>query len=355
MKFPYLVGPARVGVGLAVLTTVLLGTPFGQQRSTGLAPSLVGEAAESVAAVVDREYFDAAVAGRAARSIREALSQGRYNDAHTIESLAEMLTRDLFEATKDKHLAVRVVRDRSSAETSTGSDDREVRARRTNFGVQRVEVLAGNVGYLNLTSFYRPEEAQEALSAAMRLLRSTDALIVDMRQNSGGSPETVALLTSYLFDAPNLLLFEIVPRSGTGRRYTTEAPPVPERNGTRPTYVLTAERTFSAGEGFAFILQERRRAIVVGERTAGAANPGRPYPVSARLEVTVPNGQVRTALSGQNWEGKGVTPDVSVPTADALGLAHIHALRELLAQAPSGLWQQTLKRHLEALESSSRR
>ena len=102
-------------------------------------------------------------------------------------------------------------------------------------------------------------------------------------------------------------------------------------------------------------LQERRRAIVVGERSAGAANPGRPYPVSARLEVTVPNGQVRTAFSGRNWEGKGVTPDVSVSAGDALRLAHIHALRELLTQASSGPWQQTLKRHLEALESSNRR
>jgi C-terminal processing protease CtpA/Prc len=266
-----------------------------------------------------------------------------------------MLTRDLFEVTKDKHLAVGIVPDRSAAVISTATDDREARARRTNFGVQAVEVLAGNVGYLNLTAFHRPEEAREALSAAMRRLRATDALILDMRQNDGGSPDTVALLASYLFDAPNLPLFEIVPRLGPGRQYLTEDPPVPERTGTRPTYVLTAERTFSAGEGLAFILQERRRAIVVGERTAGAANPGRPYPVSARLEVTVPNGQVRTAVSGRNWEGTGVTPDVSVPAVDALRLAHTHALRELLRQASSGLRQQILRNHLEALERSSRR
>lgn len=225
-----------------------------------------------------------------------------------------------------------------------------MRARRTNFGVQRVEVLAGNVGYLNLTWFYRLEEAREVISSAMQLLESADALILDMRENSGGSPETVALLASYLFDAPGLPLFEIVPRSGSGDQYNTLEPGVPERNGTRPVYVLTSRRTFSAGEGFAFILQERRRIAVVGEPTLGAANPGRSYPVSPRLEVMVPNSQVRTAMTGRNWEGVGVMPDMAVPAGDALRRAHIHALRELLRNAQSGPWQETLKRQLAALE-----
>jgi C-terminal processing protease CtpA/Prc len=216
-------------------------------------------------------------------------------------------------------------------------------------------VLAGNVGYLNVTSFYRLEEARDVISAAMRLLRSADALILDMRGNSGGSPGTVALLASHLFDTPGLPLFEIVPRAGSGVQYTTFEPGVPERNGTRPAYVLTSEHTFSAGEGFAFILQERRRADVIGEPTAGAANPGRPYPVNPRLEVTVPNGQVRTAVTGRNWEGDGVMPDVTVPADDALRSAHMLALRELLKHVASGPWHETLKRQLAALELSDKR
>lgn len=189
----------------------------------------------------------------------------------------------------------------------------------------------------------------------MRTLRYTDALILDMRSNSGGSPDSAALLASYFFDAADLPLFEIIPRSGNGRRYATESPGLPERNETRPVYVLTAERTFSAGEGLAYILQERHRAEVVGERTAGAANPGRPYPVSARLEVTVPNGQVRTAVTRGNWEGAGVIPDVRATGSDALRVGHIRALRDLLKQAPAGPWHDTLKRHLDALEGQDAR
>ena len=258
----------------------------------------------------------------------------------------------MFDITKDKHLAVTVVEQRSLSSTSTDPDvNRGANARRSNFGVQRVEILAGNVGYFNLTSFYRPEEAGEAISAAMKMLRSADALIIDMRENGGGSPDTVALVISYLFEAPELPLFGIVPRSGEGgRQYKTLESGPSDRNGIRPIYVLTAKQTFSAGEGLAFLLQERSRAKIVGEQTAGAANPGRHYPVNAHLEVTVPNGQVRTAVTGSNWEGKGVVPDVLVPASDALRTAHMLALRGLLDDNPDGAWQEKLKQLPEMLE-----
>jgi C-terminal processing protease CtpA/Prc len=347
-----------LNISLALTFAALDGQVIAQQSVSRIDREFIRETVESLASVVNREYFDAGVGARVDASLRQWLSQGRYADAETLESLAGMLTRDLLATTQDKHLAVTVVPDASPGPAPSQASDasRELGARRANFGIQRVEILAGNVGYLNVTAFYRPEEARDAISAAMRTLRYTDALILDMRSNSGGSPDTTALLASYLFDAADLTLFEIIPRSGNaGRRYATASPGLPERNETRPVYVLTAERTFSAGEGFAFILQERRRAEVVGEGTAGAANPGRPYPLSVRLEVTVPNGQVRTAVTGRNWEGAGVIPDVRVTGSDALRVGHIRALRGLLKQAPSGPWHDTLKRHLDGLERQDRR
>lgn len=278
---------------MALTFTALEPHVVGQQSTSRIDRAVVRETVESVASVVIREYFDVSVGARVGASLRQWLYEGRYANAETLESLAAMLTRDLLAATQDKHLAAN----------------------------------------------------------AMRFLQYTDALILDMRSNSGGSADTAALLASYLFATAKLPLFEIIPRSGQeGRWYATESPPLPGRNGTRPVYVLTAERTFSAGEGFAFILQERRRAEVIGERTAGAANPGRPYAVSAGLELTVPNGQVRAAVSGRNWEGVGVIPDVSVTASDALRVGHIRALRGLLQQAPSGLWHEALKRQIAALE-----
>jgi hypothetical protein len=63
-----------------------------------------------------------------------------------------------------------------------------VASRRRNFDINRVERLAGNVGYLQLFSFEPPEWAAESLAAAMALVAHTDALILDLRHNQGGPP-----------------------------------------------------------------------------------------------------------------------------------------------------------------------
>ena len=221
--------------------------------------------------------------------------------------------------TKDKHLVVAV---------SRPGPAHEDKGKTWNHGIQRVEILPGNIGYLNLTAFFRPEEASEAIAAAMQILRNADALILDVRENTGGSPDTVALVASYLFDGPSFPLFEIVPRSGAGGgKYGTRE--VPGRNGERPVFVLTSSATFSGGEGLAFLLQERDRAEVIGERTAGAANPGRPYRVGDTFEVTIPNGRLRCELSGKNWEGAGVEPDMKTQAATAEAVAHTRALQRL--------------------------
>ena len=211
--------------------------------------------------------------------------------------------------------------------------------------------LPGNVGYFDLSSFFRPEEAGEAVTAAMRLLSNVDALILDMRANTGGSPGTVALLLSYLFE-PGMPLYDVVHREPfPSDHYGTESATLPERNVKRPVFVLTAKETFSAGEGLAFVLQERHRAEIVGEVTAGAANAGRAYRVNPRFSVTVPNGQVKSAIGGGSWEGAGVTPDVKTTASEALTVAHARALRGLIDRELPGAWRDALQRALKAVES----
>jgi C-terminal processing protease CtpA/Prc len=168
-----------------------------------------------------------------------------------------------------------------------------------------------------------------------------------MRNNGGGSPGTVALLISYLLDQPGLPLFEIVHRPPEpADRYTTESTPPAERNAQRPVHVLTSSKTFSAGEGLAFLLQELHRAEIVGETTAGAANPGKPYPVNDRFSVTVPNGRVRSAIGGGNWEGTGVTPDVPTTAEEALRVAYARVIRRLIAHEPPGPRRDALQQLL---------
>jgi C-terminal processing protease CtpA/Prc len=322
--------PLLIALFLTCVSSTFGGQSVSHPPSAVITPDTVRVTVTEIAAIISREYMDATIGGRLADSLLRRLNDGEYADATTPAELAALVNGDLLEESQDKHLSVAVIREPAKAPAAAPAGHaREDNVRRTNAGVQRVEILPGNVGYLNLTAFWRIEEAREAIGDAMRLLRRADALIIDMRQNGGGSPETVAFVAGYLFGQPGLPLFDIVPRSGERVTYATPTPAPAERDQRRPMFVLTASRTFSAGEGFAFLLQERTRAVVIGERTSGAANPGRPYPVNALFEVTVPNGQVRSSVSGRNWEGAGVAPDISVPASDALRVAHERALGEL--------------------------
>lgn len=281
---------------------------------------------EQIATLIETEYVDASKAKQIAFAIRDAVRAGRYDRASSARELAETLTADLYRNSSDKHLAVTL---NTTAGPSGPALPRAEAVRRSNGGVQRVEILDGNVGYLNLTAFWRLNEAHDALVEALKLLSRADAWIIDMRSNGGGSPDTVGFLIGHLLQTGNAPLFDIVSRDGEANHFSTPALEVTMTP--RPIYILTSAKTFSAGEGFPFLLQERKVAEVIGEKTPGAANPGAPHNVD-EFVITIPNGMVKTAFSGRNWEGSGVTPDVETSATEALNVALARAREKLQRQ-----------------------
>jgi C-terminal processing protease CtpA/Prc len=224
---------------------------------------------------------------------------------------------------------------------------REETARLSNYGIPSAQVLNGNIGYVEMTGFYHPDEGvSEALQAAMHFLSHTVALILDFRNNGGGSPKTAVLLVSYFFDAPDKPLFKIVTRSGETRLYKTVAVPPILRDAHRPLYILVSSKSGSGGEGVPFILQELHRATVIGERTWGGANPSGPWPVNSTLTVTIPFGRLTTVAGNDNWEGTGVTPDISVASKDAFRVAYTRALTSLEQQTSDAARKTILERAL---------
>ena len=180
-----------------------------------------------------------------------------------------------------------------------------------------------------MTFLYRPEEgATKAIHDGMEFLSNTDALILDMRENGGGSPKTAVELLSYFFE-PNTPLFSETEGSNPPAKFSS-LQNISPRNVTRPTYVLVSSRSASGGEGKPYILQDRHRAIVIGERTWAGANAAYPYQVNAVLKITIPFGEIKTALTNTNWEGTGVTPNVPIPAGDALTVARKMALVDLI-------------------------
>jgi C-terminal processing protease CtpA/Prc len=202
-----------------------------------------------------------------------------------------------------------------------------------NFGIRRVERLAGNVGYLDVRRVPVPANAGPAIAAAMELVAGTHALIIDLRRNGGGSPEGVVFWCSYLVDEQPPTHLNDIFRADTGEtRQFWALPYVPgPRYLDRPVYVLTSGRTFSGGEDFAYTLQALGRAQVIGETTGGGAHPTRPFGISAAVHIAIPFARSVNPATGTNWQGTGVVPDVAVPEGQAYDVAYATALRHVLA------------------------
>jgi hypothetical protein len=164
----------------------------------------------------------------------------------------------------------------------------------------------------------------------MAFVANCDALIFDLRQNHGGYPSMVQLLTSYLFDAEPRHINSFYYRPGDEIQQFWTFPHVPgKRLPEVPVYVLTSSATGSGAEEFAYNLKQMARATLVGETTVGAAHPVTVEIVPGGFQVRLPHGRPVNPISGQNWERTGVEPHISVPPQDALKTAHLHALAGL--------------------------
>lgn len=219
-----------------------------------------------------------------------------------------------------------------------------------NAGFHRVERLPGNVGYLELTRFVQPEVGGETAAAAMAFLAGTEALIVDLRTNRGGSPFMVSLLCSYFVQSQTHLV-TFVWRDRTHQIWTL--PHVPGRRYLdKPLYVLTSRQTFSAAEEFSYDLKNLKRATIVGEPTSGDVHRGRRYQLDDHFEAFIPGARFMSAITGSNWEGTGVLPDISVPAEQALKVAYAEALGQVIAKSekePLAPWRQLRQEAQKAL------
>jgi hypothetical protein len=275
-------------------------------------------------------------AQRAVADVRQRAKRGEYDSISGAARLAEFLGRHLAEATGDRHIHVKFGAERAadplSAAAETKAELAQLRrdAEAEGFGIGTPSVLDGNVGYLEFRRFFRAELAGDALAAAMQQLASTDALILDLRECRGGDPVMAVLAASWFFEGRPRHWNDMVRRcDGTTTQFWTSAWLPGGRYADKPVYVLTAQRTFSAPESFAYELQQTRRATIVGEATGGGAHPGAWFPIDDRFSIFVPLSRYVSAASGGDWEGAGVTPDVACGASEALQRAHGLALGQL--------------------------
>jgi hypothetical protein len=303
-------------------------------------------------------YVFPEIAEKIQADLDQRLDNGGYGNITGGQQLADTLTAQLQALSQDRHLKlhfspVPLPHLKPQAESTADELEHQVQAsRRRNFDLNKVERLPGNVGYIQLFSFEPPELAGDALAAAMTLVAHTDALIFDLRHNQGGSPAAVAFLCSYLFPAhPAVHLNDLYwsETDETHQWWTLPHLPGPRYLG-KPVSVLTSSETFSAAEEFAYNLQTRHRATIVGETTRGGANPGRGFRLHDHFWVFMPTGQAINPVTGKNWDGTGVIPDVKVATEIALETAHVIALTQQLEAGAEGVARREIEAALPVVE-----
>lgn len=329
----------------------LLIVTFTATLAAGQTPAAATPTAEAKRQVVSavakhlrEKYVDQALGDALAVELERKLRGGVYDRIASGPDLAARITADLQSMSRDKHLRLTYSDKQAeaprSAETAASREERRARFVRlggeVNYGFRSAEILAGNIGYLALDGFWHLEfGGGDTAAATMTFLAQSDALIIDLRESTrGGDPEMALLIASYFFQEQVHLSDFYSRPTNEMRQWWTLAWVPGQRYLDKPIFILTSEKTFSAGEGFAYDLQATKRAMVIGERTAGASHPAEEYELTPNFTLELPFARSINRVTKTDWEGTGVVPDVPTHAASALDVARLKAI-ELLMDRPA--------------------
>lgn len=310
-----------------VIATMFVQNTIAQQITTEQKTSAIQMIAKHIAA----NYVYPEKGGQIASHIQSANFGGKFQKASTWKEFNEMVTNELQSFSKDGHLYVRhnpeVVSNlkkeaKAEARSKVKTYDEESTS---SSGIEEAKVIEGNVGYVRLKEFNFNKKNLGELYDAMRKVNGTNSLIIDLRDNSGGGSEVGAVLESYFLPAGKPIL-AFTKRDGN---VITESTVnwLEEQKYDKPVFILVNNKTASAAEAFAFVLQQNRRAKTVGQRTAGAAYKNDWFAIDDENFVSVST--AAPSLPGENisWEIDGIQPDIKVKKGDALDVALRAALK----------------------------
>lgn len=332
----------------ALITFFLIGQACAQSQEGAFDTSERKAVVERITDLLAENYVFPEVGKKSGDHIKAKLAAGDFDTITDPESFAKTLTSELQSVNNDKHIRVRVRRPERARQ---GQDDpnaarlrwlREMRE--SNYGFQKLENFEGNIGYLDLRGFLPADLGKNTVVGAMQFLANSDAIIIDLRKNGGGSPGMVQLICSYFFDEKVHLNSLYWRRGDRTEEFWTLDKVDGDRMPEVPLFVLTSKRTFSGAEEFAYNMQTRKRATLIGETTGGGANPGGGFDINERFTIFIPTGRAINPVTGTNWEGVGVIPEFAVDADKALDKA-----LELARQAAEDYRQAEQEKSLSTL------
>jgi hypothetical protein len=341
----------------ALISLAVIGAAMAQTAQPGQLPAMDAATraavVDSVTAVIDSVYVLGEPATRIVAGLRQNLADGSYDRFTDPAEFAVQLEADAQAINHDGHFGIRAFPPRDP-ETATAPREpdpeeetrRERLMRARNYGFRKLEILPGGVGYLKFDQFAHGDDAFATAVAAMNFLANSNAVILDLRDNGGGSAAMIRLICGYLFaEDTHLINWDIRAQGKTVQSYSPDYVPG-RRLLEQPVYVLTSGNTFSAAEEFTFDLRNLERATVVGEVTGGGGHTVSSHYFDFggfRIGMRVPLGRAYNPENNEGWEGVGVKPHIEVPADQALDAAHADALGKLLDQESDDRFKNALQ------------
>ncbi len=284
-----------------------------------------------MADAIDQKYVLADVATQSAAIVRGKLKQGAFfQHCSDTQTFAKDMTKQLRAILNDGHIFVEYAPNSSEAGEDDWLETWRDGAPGRGFGVKQVERLKDNISYLHLTDFYEFQTANKALTAAFELVDSSDGLILDLRQNPGGSPET-EWPVQWTFMAPGSTI-PLHRETRHGKKPDLKEPSLqwPRYGTERPLAIIVDKTTFSAPEAVAYSLQAQGRAVVFGTPSGGGAHMlGDAVSLTGGWHIVIPETRPYSPHTGGNWEGAGVIPDIETSKEDAVEAAQKWITSEL--------------------------
>lgn len=334
----------------ALLMLTMTGAIANPPPAMELNRATTSEIVDTLVAKLNTHYVFPDKAKQAEAVLRQHQREGKYDGITDGKQLAKQLSEDIKTVVGDKHMSVDFsARPVPLDETmppppkTRAEWEKQVppavlqRVLASNLGIDKVDRLSPNIGYLQISTFGPVFLVSDKLASAMNTLADTDGLIVDLRNNGGGGGDSVALLISYFVDERTRLNDTWERSTNVTTQYWTQDQLDGKRyGGKKPVFILTDTNTKSAAEAFVYTMQAMKRATVIGERTWGGAHAARPYRLGEHFYAVIPSRRTISPITGTNWEGTGVIPDIAAAPDNALAVAKDQLQRRLQGSAAPG-------------------
>ncbi len=167
------------------------------------------------------------------------------------------------------------------------------------------EIMDKEIGYIRIVSFISSEGPVEFIDA-MNKVKDTNALILDLRGNTGGLFQNAVFVANMFLDEGKIV--KVIGRGGHNSSYTAEEK---EYTYDKPLIVLVDGESASASEIVSAALKDNGRAMIVGTKTFGKGVVQKVYDMPNNMGMNLTIARYLTP-NGNDIDKKGIEPNYFV-------------------------------------------